>query len=192
MFELRSARFLAAAPLSEVIEPGDTVVDATAGNGHDTCFLAERVGPAGHVWAFDVQASALQSTEARLREKGLLDRVTLVHASHARLREFVSGPVRTVSFNLGWLPGGDKQITTHWDSTEAAVTQALSLLAPLGLCTVCAYPGHPAGDEERRQLQLLLAALRPQEFNVLHERFLNAGPGAPECFTVQRLRPAER
>ena len=28
--------------------------------------------------------------------------------------------------------------------------------------------------------------LRPQEYNVLHHRFLNAGAGAPECFVVQR------
>jgi hypothetical protein len=31
-----------------------------------------------------------------------------------------------------------------------------------------------------------LSALRPQEYNVLHHRFLNAGAGAPECFVVQR------
>ena len=45
---------------------------------------------------------------------------------------------------------------------------------------------HAAGDEERRRLMDFLAALRPQEFNVLHHRFLNAGPGAPECFVIQR------
>lgn len=35
--------------LESVIEPGDCVVDMTAGNGHDTQFLAERVGPEGRV-----------------------------------------------------------------------------------------------------------------------------------------------
>lgn len=38
---------------------GDTVIDATAGNGHDTVFLAQLVGRQGRVWAFDVQSSAL-------------------------------------------------------------------------------------------------------------------------------------
>ena len=52
--------------------------------------------------------------------------------------------------------------------------------------TICAYPGHAAGDEERRSLMALLADLRPQQFNVLHQRFLNAGPGAPECFIIQK------
>ena len=67
-----------------------------------------------------------------------------------------------------------------------AVEAALRLLMPLGVCTICAYPGHAAGDEERQRLMEYLSALRPQEFNVLHQRFLNAGNGAPECFVIQK------
>ena len=54
-YELRSARYLAAACLRQVVQPGDTVIDATMGNGHDTAMLAELVGESGHVIAFDVQ-----------------------------------------------------------------------------------------------------------------------------------------
>ena len=32
----------------------------------------------------------------------------------------------------------------------------------------------------------LLAQLPPQQYNVLWHKFLNAGPGAPECFVIQR------
>ena len=31
----------------------------------------------------------------------------------------------------------------------------------------------------------MLAALPPQRYNVLRQQFLNAGPGAPECFVIQ-------
>ena len=41
--------------LAAHIRPGDAVVDATAGNGHDTLFLARCVGPAGRVYALDIQ-----------------------------------------------------------------------------------------------------------------------------------------
>jgi len=41
--------------LKATVEEGDTVVDATAGNGHDTLFLAQLVGDSGQVYAFDVQ-----------------------------------------------------------------------------------------------------------------------------------------
>ena len=34
---------------------GDTVVDATCGNGHDSKWLAQAVGPTGTLYAFDIQ-----------------------------------------------------------------------------------------------------------------------------------------
>ena len=41
--------------VKEHVSPSDTVVDATCGNGVDTRFLAELVGPRGSVYAFDIQ-----------------------------------------------------------------------------------------------------------------------------------------
>ena len=64
-YVLRSARFLAADVWKRAVRPGDTVVDATMGNGHDTCLLAGLVGAEGHVYAFDVQQQALEMTGAR-------------------------------------------------------------------------------------------------------------------------------
>jgi ubiquinone/menaquinone biosynthesis C-methylase UbiE len=54
--------------LKEVINPGDTVVDATMGNGNDTLFLAELVGEDGYVHAFDVQEQALENTSKKIKE----------------------------------------------------------------------------------------------------------------------------
>lgn len=186
-YELRSARYLAADCLRQVIRPGDTVVDATLGNGHDTLMLAELVGDAGLVIGFDIQEEAVRRTEAALAQAGLAARCQLHAVGHQAMAAYVREPVRAVAFNLGWLPGGDKAVTTHWETTRSALDAALSLLMPYGVCTVCAYPGHAAGDEERQALSTYLAALRPQAYNVLHSRFLNAGPGAPECFIIQRM-----
>ena len=188
VWELRSARYLAAEALRGVLRPGDAAVDATVGNGHDTCMLAELVGPEGHVTGFDIQPEAIARTEALLRERGLWARCELHGDGHQHMAEHVTGPVRAVCFNLGWLPGGDKRVTTRWETTRAALEQALGLLEPMGVCTVCAYPGHEAGREELEQLVAFFTALRPQEYNVLRQTFLNAGPGAPECFVVQRQR----
>ena len=185
-YVLRSARYIAADTLQQVVRLGDTVVDATLGNGHDTCMLAELVGERGHVIGFDIQAEAVSRAEAALREAGLLAQCELHALGHEHMAEIVREPVRAVVFNLGWLPGGDKRITTHWLTTQAALEGALALLLPGGVCTVCAYPGHAAGDEERHELIAWLSTLRPQAFNVLHHRFLNAGQGAPECFIIQK------
>ena len=189
-YELKSARFLAGEVLERVLRPGDTAVDATAGNGHDTLTLCEAVGPAGHVYAFDIQQQALASAEERLRGQGMLDRVTLICAGHETMDSHVPEPVRAVVFNLGWLPGGDHQVTTRWETTRTAVEKALNMLQPLGVLVICAYPGHPEGDRERAELINLLSGLSNRTYNVLHQRFLNAGSGAPECFVVQKLRSA--
>ena len=183
---LRSARFIAADVFRQVIQPGDTVVDATMGNGHDTLTLCQLVGPEGKVYAFDVQPSAVENTKKRLEEAGVSDRAQLYCMGHEHILDQVEGPVSLVVFNLGWLPGGDKSITTLWETTEKAVRGALSLLKPLGVCVICAYPGHEEGDRERGYLMDLLAQLPPQQYNVLWHKFLNAGPGAPECFVIQR------
>ena len=186
-YELKSARFLARDVLQRAVQPGDTVVDATMGNGHDTLFLAEQVGPEGRVYAFDVQENAVESTRKLLEEHCLSDRVSLFCRSHEDLAEVVPPGLAAVVFNLGWLPGGDHRVTTRCASTERAVLGALGLLKPGGVLTVCAYPGHEEGSRELKMLTGLLSALSNREYNVLRQRFLNAGPGAPECFVVQKL-----
>ncbi len=187
-WELRSARYVAAEALERVILPGDTAVDATMGNGHDTLTLCRLVGPDGRVYAFDVQAAAVENTRQRLRDAGMLDRAALFCLGHERMAEQVPGPVAAVVFNLGWLPGGDHAVTTRWETTRPAVESALALLRPLGALVICAYPGHEEGARERDALAAYLSSLPPQRYNVLWHRFLNAGPGAPECFIAQKQR----
>ena len=190
-YELRSARYLSADILERAVLPGDAVVDATMGNGHDTLFLCQLVGENGRVYAFDVQQQAVESTQKRLEEAGVLSRAVLFCLGHEHMAEKVEGPVAAAVFNLGWLPGGDHSVTTHWETTQKAVESALSLLKPLGVLVICAYPGHQEGDRERAALTAFLSALPPQRFNVLHQKFLNAGPGAPECFVVQKQQNAK-
>ncbi len=186
-YELKSARYLAEDVLRRVIRPGDSVIDATMGNGRDTLTLCEAVGPGGRVYAFDIQPQAVSAARDRLREHQMLGRASLFCVGHQEMDAYVPVPVRAVVFNLGWLPGGDHSITTRWETTRRAVMKALAMLQPLGVLVVCAYPGHPEGDHERAGLTALLAGLSSRQYNVLHQCFLNASPGAPECFVVQKL-----
>ena len=186
-YELKSARFLARDVLQQAVRNGDTVVDATMGNGHDTLFLAEMVGENGHVYAFDVQESAVEATRSLLAKHGLADRVTLLCRSHADAAETVPPGIAAAVFNLGWLPGGNHRITTLRTSTEKALLCMLDLLRPGGIVTVCAYPGHEEGRLELEMLVRLLSGLSNRKYNVLRQTFLNAGNGAPECFVIQKL-----
>ena len=185
-YELKSARYLAREVILRAVEPGDTAVDATMGNGHDTQMLCETVGPEGRVWAFDVQAQAVEETRKRLREQGLDGRAELILSGHEHMAEYVKGPVKAVMFNLGWLPGGDHEVTTRWETTRTAVESALDLLSPMGVLVICAYPGHAEGEREKQELTAFLGGLDNRRYNVLHQRFLNAGLGAPECCVIQK------
>lgn len=129
---------------------GLLAIDATAGNGHDTLFLAELVGPGGRVWAIDIQTAAITQTRERVRPR--IDRVDFCVGDHANLKSMIPlehhEQIAIVMFNLGYLPGGEKSTITRTDSTLTALTAAWELLALGGLLSVIAYPGHPGGDHE--------------------------------------------
>lgn len=149
--------------LQRHLGPGDLVIDATAGNGHDTLFLARAVSPVGEVFAFDVQRQALQQTRTRLEGEGMQDLVTLFHGGHetlaARVPERAHGRIAAVMFNLGYLPGSDKQITTASDTTLPALRQSATLLAAGGLLSVLAYRHHPGGQAESTAVAAFLGGL---------------------------------
>lgn len=143
---------LAQQHLTEIIQAGSLAVDATVGNGLDTLFLAQQVGPDGHVWGFDVQADALTAAAQLIAAHGLSDRVTLIHDGHQQLETHLPprarGRLAGVMFNLGYLPGSDKQLTTAADTTLTAVTAAAANLSAGGVLSILAYPGHPGGRQE--------------------------------------------
>ena len=97
---------------------GTRVVDATAGNGHDTEFLARRVGPGGSVIAIDLQPAAVAATRRRIAQvaAGASAEVDVIEGDHAQLDQLVPadwrGTVALVLFNLGYLPGGGRALTT--------------------------------------------------------------------------------
>jgi len=135
--------------IDAVVREGDIAIDATAGNGHDTVFLARLVGEAGKVVAFDLQEQAIVSTRDRLAAASLLERVQLVHGSHGTIAEQVAAEsVAAVMFNLGYLPGGDHAVITRTEETLRALEGALGVLRPGGILTIVCYPGHEGGDEE--------------------------------------------
>lgn len=132
--------------------PGGTALDATAGNGHDTAFLARHLGPEGRVYACDIQPAALEQTRKRLAAEGLADRVECHARCHASLAAWlppsIHGRILATTFNLGYLPSGNHLLTTQSTTTIAALAATREWMAPEGILTVMAYVGHPGGQEE--------------------------------------------
>ena len=185
-FVLRNARCLAADYMTRAVREGDTVVDATMGNGKDTLFLCGLVGESGHVYAFDVQAEAVARTRERVAEAGYAARTTLLLAGHETMAQHVPGGVQAVMFNLGWLPGAQHAVTTLERTTLPAVEAACSLLCSGGIVAVCVYPGHEEGKRELAALDRFAASLSPRAFNVLRHQFMNGPENTPQLLLIQR------
>lgn len=177
--------------LSQSIKPGDRVVDATVGNGHDTLFLAKLVGPSGRVFGFDVQEMALE-VAAKLVDE--MSQVTLIRDGHENLAKHLPAndtangdrQLSAVMFNLGYLPGGSRDIITRPRTTVSALEQALDHLKLHGLVTVVLYPGHPGGEEEADAVRSYTQDV-PQEFDVSQNARTNTLAPAPELLVIERI-----
>lgn len=163
-----------------------TAVDATAGNGHDTLFLAQNTPPEATVWAFDIQAAAFANTRRRLAEHGCADKVRLVADSHVNVDRHVTAPPDAVMFNLGYLPGADHTVTTLADTTLVALARITGLLNAGGMMTIVAYPGHPAGQEENAAVAGFLRTLPQKQYTVSCWAVLNQKNNPPVLYLVEK------
>ena len=169
-----------------VLKNGTRAVDATAGNGHDTLFLAENTGPDGHVYALDLQEQALQETKIRINAAGFSHKVTLLLEGHQNLGKLVHHEVDAVMFNLGYLPGSDRTVITTPENTRDGILAALPILRPGGRMSIVVYTGHAGSREESQIVASLLGGLDLKDFNVQKMLFWNSVIESPELYFVTR------
>ncbi len=166
------------------LHEGDVAVDYTMGNGHDTEFLSKTVGKNGRVYAFDIQEAAVESTRANLEKAGCEENYTLIHASHHRVKEFVTEKVKAGMFNLGYLPGSDKKITTMHETTLAAIDAAIELMDSDSIILIAVYPGHAEGELEGRLVNEKLATLDKKQYMVACFKMVNS-PTSPFFYIIE-------
>lgn len=176
--------------LDRAVKPGDTVVDATIGNGHDTVFLAGLVGETGKVFGFDIQEEAITATRERLTSHDLMKRVTLFHTGHEQLSDKIPvdnhGKITGAIFNLGYLPGSDKTIVTEPKTTIAAIEQLLEMMAPEGIIALVIYHGHKQGAVERDLLLQYCQQLDQKKAHVLQYQFINQQNNPPFIVAIEK------
>jgi 16S rRNA C1402 N4-methylase RsmH len=169
---------------------GDIAIDATCGNGHDTLLLSTLVGSTGHVYAFDIQDQAIQNAKDRLTSSEADSNVTFFHQSHDRMMEVlpasIKGKVAGAVFNLGYLPGSDKTITTKGDSTIQAIEQLMELLRPGGIIVLVIYHGHEEGKLEKELLMSYVSTIRQRTAHVLKYEFMNQQNDPPFIVAIEK------
>lgn len=180
---LRSTTETALFFVRQYVKPGDTVVDATCGNGHDTVALA-RMG-AGKIYGFDIQQEAVDNTRAALeKEKLYHSGITLIRDSHERIGEYIKEPIKAAVFNLGYLPSASKEIVTGAESTISAVKQLLEILQKDGLICITMYSGHPGGQEEKEAVLQMAASLDKKKYHAAYLNFINQPDAPPEILMI--------
>jgi SAM-dependent methyltransferase len=178
--------------ISQRVQPGDCVADATLGNGVDALFLAKLVGSRGHVYGFDIQQQAIDLTWVRLR-KELPDASSFVHlslCSHANMESVIPvehrGSLGAITFNLGYLPGADMATITRQESTLPALESSLRLLRKGGILTIVLYTGHEGGQQEADAVECWASQLQPMSYQVLRYQFANYLNHPPYLLAVEK------
>ena len=166
------------------LRPGDVAVDYTMGRGHDTEFLSKTVGKDGKVYAFDIQLDAVNSSAENLKKAGCEPNYTLFNVSHHRVKEFVHEKVRAGMFNLGYLPGSDRKVTTMHETTLAAIDSAIEIMDRDAIILIAIYPGHAEGELEGRLVGEKLAKLDRHFYTVACFKMLNS-PTSPYFYIVE-------
>ena len=174
--------------LEEYIEEGDTCIDATAGNGGDTEFLCQKVGETGKVYAFDVQEMAITHTRERLERANLSARAELILDGHEKMQTYVKEEIKAITFNFGYLPGGDHEIATHPSTSLAAIESALNLLQKGGVINLCIYSGGDTGYKEKEAILNYLKTLDSQKWLVIVNAYYNRKNDPPLPVFIYRLK----
>ena len=180
--------------ITQVVQAGDLVIDATTGNGHDTLFLSSLVGDEGRVYGFDIQGYAIEKTTQLLQKAGgeagkdYLSRVSLQASCHSELGTYCSAEVSAIMFNLGYLPKGDKTIITKEETTLKALEASLTLLRVGGIMTVMCYPGHEGGEDEASQVDKWSGQLPTSHYQVLRLQPHNAKSVSPYLLALKKVR----
>ena len=169
--------------LAQNANPNGVYIDFTMGRGRDTLFLCS-IAPQGKVYAVDIQPSALEQTADLLAQHNMTNAERILD-SHHNFAKYYGGEIDGGLFNLGFLPGGDKSITTQRGSTISAVKDSMKALKHGGAIGVAVYPGHEEGRLEGEELQQYFSTVDKKEYDIFIYRLLNV-PESPYMMIIER------
>lgn len=166
--------------LSVLITKDDTIIDMTLGNGFDTLFISSL---AKKVYSFDIQLEAINSSKTILEK---IDNVTLIHDSHVNILSYVES-FKGAIYNLGYLPKGDKKITTNAKSTIQSLQTVLNNINPDGFVLMTVYRGHEEGFYEHKELSNYLKTLQTNQYQIITFNLFNDKDTNPYVIYIKKV-----
>ncbi len=160
-------------------------LDGTVGNGNDTMKILNALNGTGKIYGFDIQEDAINHTESLIFDRNYNTEVLLIKDSHEYVDRYIKERINFAIYNLGYLPGGDKNIKTNYTSTIISIKKVLDLLAPNGILLITVYLGHPGGMDEYTAINDYLETLEQKNYNVFKLKFINQKNNPPITFGVE-------
>ncbi len=162
------------------LSPEDVSIDATCGNGYDSHFLAQRCRS---LYCYDIQEKAIKATRDRLKK--YLHKTHFRHQSHRQFLN-ISTPIHLIVYNLGYLPGGNKKLTTMVHQTLESLQNGLDLIAAGGMLSITTYPGHAEGLREHHAILEFCKQVSPYKIILYHHQRVS-NPLSPTLFIIKKL-----
>ncbi|MGL5973204.1 MAG: tRNA (mnm(5)s(2)U34)-methyltransferase [Oscillospiraceae bacterium] len=157
--------------LNQHLSTTDISIDFTLGNGNDAAFLSQLCID-GFVYGFDTQKIAIENSRNLMLQKNI-NNVKLILDSHSNLDKYIDKEIGGGIFNLGYLPNGDKSITTNFETTKIAILKSLDILKKSGIIVIVCYTGHYGGLDEALSLENFCINLNSKHFNVISYKLIN-------------------
>lgn len=159
-------------------------VDATAGNGYDTLFIAKMLKEDGFIYSFDISEKAVFNTQKLLCDNDIKsENIKIINDSHENIDKYIADKKITAAiFNLGYLPNSDKNTATVAKSTICALEKILNMLADKGVVTICSYIGHDNREEDSAVSSYLLS-LDKKAYEISRTEMINR-VGAPVLYLI--------
>ena len=173
--------------LAEKLKTAEIIVDATCGNGWDCLFLAQNSLAIAKIHAFDIQKESILKTQQLLAKNQLSDKVVYYQDNFVNIKKYLAKKIDITIFNLGYLPGGDKQITTSVEDLLKILPEIMEILAEQGVIVLVSYLGHEQGKKEFAWLEKYLPELSNKVYNVGKYQLFNHQKPSPIVYIIEKV-----
>lgn len=165
------------------VENNIRACDMTAGNGNDSKFILDKKTPK-ILYAFDIQKLSQERCEKLI---GQMDNFKFILDDHKNIEKYIEEKIDLFIYNLGFLPKGDKSITTNYKSVIQSLKSCLDLLNENGLILITFYTGHEEGKNEEKYVGEFLKNLDQKTFQVIKYNFYNQINNPPFLVSIRKV-----
>ena len=165
------------------VENNIRACDMTAGNGNDSKFILDKKNPK-ILYAFDIQKLSQERCKKLIGQR---KNFKFILDDHKNIGKYIEEKIDLFIYNLGFLPKGDKSITTNYKSVIQSLKSCLDLLNENGLILITFYPGHEEGKNEEKYVGEFLKNLDQKTFQVIKYNFYNQINNPPFLISIRKV-----